>query len=39
VWRTLENGKPAGYRQEPDTSLWRRAKVDMLSMLPLDELL
>lgn len=39
VWRTLEDGKPVEYRQEPDASIWRRAKVDMLSMLPLDELL
>ncbi|MEO8564950.1 MAG: phospholipase D family protein [Betaproteobacteria bacterium] len=39
VWRTLEDGKPVEYRQEPAASIWRRAKVDMLSMLPLDELL
>ena len=39
VWRTLEDGKPVEFRQEPDASIWRRAKVDMLSMLPLDELL
>lgn len=39
AWRTLEDGKPIEYRQEPDASIWRRAKVDMLSMLPLDELL
>ena len=39
VWRTLEEGKPVEYRQEPAASIWRRAKVDMLSMLPLDELL
>ena len=38
-WHTLEDGKPVEYRQEPDASIWRRAKVDMLSMLPLDELL
>jgi putative cardiolipin synthase len=39
AWRTLEGGKPVEYRQEPDASIWRRAKVDTLSMLPLDELL
>lgn len=39
AWRTLEDGKAIEYRQEPDASIWRRAKVDMLSMLPLDELL
>ena len=39
VWRTLEDGKPVEYHQEPAASIWRRAKVDMLSMLPLDELL
>ncbi|MGH8799170.1 MAG: phospholipase D-like domain-containing protein [Casimicrobiaceae bacterium] len=39
VWRTLEGGKPVEYHQEPATSVWRRMKVDMLSMLPLDELL
>ena len=39
VWRTLEDGKPVEYRQEPAASIWRRVKVDMLSMLPLDELL
>ena len=39
VWRTLEDGKPVEYRQEPGASIWRRTKVDMLSMLPLEELL
>ena len=39
AWRTLEDGKPVEYRQEPDATIWRRAKVDMLSMFPLDELL
>ncbi|MGH8713589.1 MAG: phospholipase D-like domain-containing protein, partial [Casimicrobiaceae bacterium] len=39
VWRTLENGKPVEYHHEPAASFWRRMKVDMLSMLPLDELL
>jgi len=39
TWRTLEDGKPVEYRQEPAASIWRRVKVDTLSMLPLDELL
>jgi cardiolipin synthase C len=39
VWRTLEHGKPAEYRDEPATTIWRRAKVDALSLLPLQELL
>ena len=38
-WHTLEDGKPMVYKQEPDATVWRRTKVDMLSMLPLDELL
>ncbi len=39
AWHTLEDGKPVEYHQEPAASIWRRVKVDMLSMLPLDELL
>lgn len=39
VWRTLEDGEPVEFHQEPAVSIWRRIKVDMLSMLPLDELL
>jgi len=39
VWRTMENGKPAEYRQEPATAFGRRLQVDALSLLPLDELL
>ncbi|MEP6997668.1 MAG: phospholipase D family protein [Betaproteobacteria bacterium] len=39
VWRTLEDGKPVEYHHEPAASIWRRMKVDILSMLPLDELL
>jgi hypothetical protein len=37
--KRLEDGKPIEYRQEPAASIWRRVKVDTLSMLPLDELL
>jgi putative cardiolipin synthase len=39
VWRTLESGKPVEFDREPDATLWQRLKVDMLSLLPLDELL
>jgi len=39
VWRTLEDDKPVEYHQEPSASIWLRAKVDLLSMFPLDELL
>ena len=39
AWRTLENGEPVVYHHEPSVSPWRQVKVDMLSMLPLDELL
>ena len=39
IWRTLEDGKPVEYHLEPAASVWRRVKVDTLSMLPLDELL
>jgi len=39
VWRTLEDGKPTEYDQEPAVTLWQRTKVDLLSLLPIDELL
>ena len=39
TWRTLEDGEPVVFDHEPSVSLWRRVKVDTLSMLPLDELL
>ena len=39
VWRTLEDGKPMDFDDEPAVTLWQRLKVDMLSLLPLDELL
>ena len=39
VWRTLENGKSVDHNDEPEVTLWQRLKVDMLSLLPLDELL
>ena len=39
VWRTLENGNPVDFDQEPDVTFWQQLKVDMLSFLPLDELL
>jgi putative cardiolipin synthase len=39
VWRTLEDGKPVDFHEEPAVTPWQRFKVDMLSLLPLDELL
>ena len=39
VWRTLEDGKPVDFRQEPGVTPWRRLQVDMFSLLPLDEVL
>ncbi len=39
VWRTLENGVPVDFDEEPAVTLWQRVQVDMLSLLPLDELL
>jgi putative cardiolipin synthase len=39
VWRTLEDGKMTDFREEPAVTPWQRLKVDLLSILPLDELL
>jgi putative cardiolipin synthase len=39
VWRTLENGNPVDFDREPDVTFWLQLKVDMLSLLPLNELL
>jgi hypothetical protein len=39
VWHTLEDGKPVDYEQEPGVTLWQRMKVNMFSLLPLNELL
>jgi putative cardiolipin synthase len=39
VWQTLEDGKRVDFHEEPAVSLWQRLQVDMLSLLPLDELL
>ncbi|HSQ79946.1 MAG TPA: phospholipase D family protein [Casimicrobiaceae bacterium] len=36
VWRTEEGGKAVEYETEPAGSAWRRLKVDLLSLLPLD---
>jgi putative cardiolipin synthase len=36
VWRTIENGKPAEYDSEPARSFWQKAKVTILSWLPID---
>ena len=37
VWRTLEAGNAVD--DEPDATLWKRVQVNLLSLLPLDELL
>ncbi len=39
VWHTLEDGKPVDYHSEPAVTFWQELKVDMLSLLPIDELL
>jgi putative cardiolipin synthase len=39
VWRTLENGVPVDYHEEPAVTFWKSLQVDLLSILPLDPLL
>jgi cardiolipin synthase C len=39
VWRTLEEGVPVDFDQEPAVSIWQRLQIDMLSILPLNEML
>ena len=39
IWRTLEDGKQADFDQEPAVTFWQRLQADMLSLLPLDEML
>lgn len=39
VWRTVEDGEPVEFDEEPGVTFWQRLQVDMLSMLPLDDLL
>jgi putative cardiolipin synthase len=39
VWRTLEDGKPVDFHAEPAVTAWQRLEVDLLSLLPLDDLL
>jgi putative cardiolipin synthase len=39
VWRTEERGASIDYRDEPDTTFWLKTKVDMLSLLTLEDLL
>jgi hypothetical protein len=39
VWRTFENGTRIDFEQEPNVTFWQRLQIDMLSMLPLDDLL
>jgi putative cardiolipin synthase len=35
-WRTEENGTAIVYDKEPRVDLWRRFKVDALSLLPIE---
>jgi len=37
VWHTQVDGKTVEYRTEPARNDWQRAKVNMLSLLPLDD--
>jgi putative cardiolipin synthase len=39
IWRTQEDGKPTDLHQEPAVTDWQRLQVELLSWLPLDELL
>jgi putative cardiolipin synthase len=39
IWRTQENGKPVDFHEEPAVTEWQRFQVELLSLLPLDELL
>jgi putative cardiolipin synthase len=39
VWHTLEDGKAVDYLEEPGVNAWQRFQVNLLSMLPIDELL
>jgi hypothetical protein len=39
VWVTRKDGQEVRYRSEPDTSLWKRFKVRVLSWLPIEGLL
>jgi putative cardiolipin synthase len=36
VWRTEDDGKPVDHEREPAGSEWRRFKVNLLTLLPLD---
>ena len=39
VWRTQENGMAVDFHEEPAVTDWQRLQVDLLAILPLDELL
>jgi cardiolipin synthase C len=39
VWMTRESGKEVRFDSEPGTNLWKRLKVRMLSLLPIEGLL
>lgn len=36
VWHTEEQGRPVGYDSEPTDGAWRKFKIDLLTLLPLD---
>jgi putative cardiolipin synthase len=36
VWISRENGKEVRYTHEPETSFFRRMKVNLLSLLPIE---
>ncbi len=37
IWRTLENGRMVDYQHEPARSGWQKMKVNLFSLLPLDD--
>lgn len=39
IWQTLNNGKKVHYRHDPGASLFKKVKVYLLSLLPIEELL
>lgn len=39
VWQAVEDGRKVVFTHEPDVSIWRRGRVDLLRLLPMDSLL
>ena len=37
AWRTSVDGRIIDWHHEPDTSLWQRIEVDLLSFLPIED--